>query len=79
MDGLGAIIRGYPKKKECFMPLKIDDLLRIPQSDMDKVKIKFNQPSPDEDPLDLYRKNPDIVNTQWLFWRPIREIVFLPL
>lgn len=46
------------------MPLKIDDLLRIPQSDMDKVKIKFNQPSPDEDPLDLYRKNPDIVNTQ---------------
>ena len=51
------------------MPLKIDDLLRIPQSDMDKVKIKFNQPSPDEDPLDLYRKNPDIINTQWLFWR----------
>lgn len=51
------------------MPLKIDDLLRIPQSDMDKVKIKFNQPSPEEDPLDLYRKNPDIVNTQWLFWR----------
>ena len=51
------------------MPLKIDDLLRIPQSDMDKVKIKFNQPSPDEDPLDLYRKNPDIVNTQWLVWR----------
>lgn len=49
------------------MPLKIDDLLRIPQSDMDKVKIKFNQPSPDEDPLVLYRKNPDIVNTRWLF------------
>lgn len=57
------------ESKECFMPLKIDDLLRIPQSDMDKVKIKFNQPSPEEDPLDLYRKNPDIVNTQWLFWR----------
>ncbi len=31
------------------MSLKINDLLRIPQSDMDKVKIKFNQPSPDED------------------------------
>ena len=25
------------------MSLKIDDLLHIPQSDMDKVKIKFNQ------------------------------------
>ena len=58
------------------MPLKIDDLLRIPQSDMDKVKIKFNQPSPDEDPLDLYRKNPDIVNTQWLFWREQRRYFY---
>lgn len=27
------------------MPLKIDGFLRIPQSDMEKVKIKFNQPS----------------------------------
>jgi|GEM_PF-1976886 len=58
------------------MPLKIDDLLRIPQSDMDKVKIKFNQPSPDEDPLDLYRKNPDIINTQWLFWREQRRYFY---
>lgn len=58
------------------MPLKMDDLLRIPQSDMDKVKIKFNQPSPDEDPLDLYRKNPDIVNTQWLFWREQRRYFY---
>ena len=43
---------------------------------MDKVKIKFNQPSPDEDPLDLYRKNPDIVNTQWLFWREQRRYFY---
>ena len=58
------------------MSLKINDLLRIPQSDMDKVKIKFNQPSPDEDPLDLYRKNPDIINTQWLFWREQRRYFY---
>ena len=55
------------------MPLKINDPLHIPQSDIDKVKIKFNQPSPDEDPLDFYRKSPDIVNTQWLFWREQRR------
>ena len=55
------------------MSLKINDLLHMPQSDIDKVKIKFNQPSLDEDTLDLYRKNPDIINTQWLFWREQRH------
>lgn len=58
------------------MSLKINDLLRIPPCDIDKVKIKFNQPSPDEDPLELYRKNPDIVNTQWLFWREQRRYFY---
>ena len=58
------------------MSLKINDLLHIPPCDIDKVKIKFNQPSPDEDPLELYRKNPDIVNTQWLFWREQRRYFY---
>ena len=53
-----------------------NDLLHIPPCDIDKVKIKFNQPSPDEDPLELYRKNPDIVNTQWLFWREQRRYFY---
>ena len=32
------------------MQLKIDDLLHMP--DIDNVKIKFNQPSQEEDPVD---------------------------
>lgn len=59
-----------------FYAIKIDDLLRIPQSDMDKVKIKFNQPSPGGRSAGLYRKNPVIVNTQWLFWREQRRYFY---
>lgn len=66
----------YIQMRGGFMSLKINDLLRIPPCDIDKVKIKFNQPSPDEDPLELYRKNPDIVNTQWLFWREQRRYFY---
>ena len=54
------------KKMNC---IKIDDLLRITSSDAGRVKVKFNQNDGNEDPMDLYLRNPDIVNTQWLFWR----------
>lgn len=36
-------------------------------ADMDIAKIKFNQSSPESNPLDLYQQDPEIVNTQWLF------------
>ena len=50
-------------------PIKIDDLLRIPPSEQNNVKVKFNQSNGIEDPMDLYLNNPNIVNSQWLFWR----------
>lgn len=49
--------------------IKIDDLLRISASDAVNVKVKFNQNDGNEDPMDLYLRDPDIVNSQWLFWR----------
>ena len=49
--------------------IKIDDLLRISDSNAVNVKVKFNQNDGNEDPMDLYLRDPDIVNTQWLFWR----------
>ena len=50
------------------MEITINDLLKFDDSIIDSVKIRFNQSSVDGDPLDLYQKNPEIVNTQWLFW-----------
>ena len=49
--------------------IKIDDLLRIPASEAANVKVKFNQNNGSEDPMDLYLRDPEIVNCQWLFWR----------
>lgn len=48
--------------------LLLNDLLRFSDEEIKKVKIKFNQHNGFEDPMDLYKSNPEIVNTQWLFW-----------
>ena len=59
-------IKAEGEKMSC---IRIDDLLRIPASEATNVKVKFNQNNGTEDPMDLYLKNPEIVNCQWLFWR----------
>ena len=51
------------------MEIKLNDLLHFNGADMDIAKIKFNQSSPDSNPLDLYQQDTEIVNTQWLFWK----------
>ena len=51
------------------MEIKLNDLLHFSEADIDIAKIKFNQSSPDSNPLDLYQQDPEIVNTQWLFWK----------
>lgn len=55
---------GHPMKK-----ILLDDLLHIPSDVVDSVKVKFNQNNGFDDPMDLYLREPEIVNTQWLFWR----------
>ncbi|MBR6578905.1 MAG: GIY-YIG nuclease family protein [Clostridia bacterium] len=51
------------------MRIILDNLLRIPDSESHIVKIRFNQHDGSDDPMDLYLRNPDIINSQWLFWR----------
>lgn len=51
------------------MSIKLDDLLRIPDSESSNAKVRFNQHDGHADPMDLYLRNPEIVNSQWLFWR----------
>lgn len=54
----------------------INDLLHFSDEELNKVKIKFNQSSPNTDPLDEYQNDPEIVNTQWLFWRESRRYFY---
>lgn len=49
----------------------LNDLLRI--EDQSHWKIKFNIFNGTTDPMVEYTKNPEIVNTQWLFWRTDRR------
>lgn len=48
--------------------LLLKDLLRFSEEELGRAKIKFNQYNGFDNPMDLYKSNPEIVNTQWLFW-----------
>lgn len=54
-------------------PLLLNDLLKFNQSDLGRVKIKFNQYNGDVEPMEVYLKNPDEINNTWLFWRAKRR------
>ena len=57
------------KKRDEKMCIKLDDLLRISDSEAGNVKVKFNQTDGNEDPMELYLRDPKIINDHWLFWR----------
>ena len=46
----------------------LKDLLNFTDNELSSVKVRFNQYNGADNPMDLYKNNPDIVNTQWLFW-----------
>lgn len=47
----------------------LNDLLHFDLQEAGTIKVRFNQDSPDADPMELYLKDPETVNTQWLLWR----------
>lgn len=53
--------------------IMLDDLLRFSAAGLDDVKIKFNQWNGSKDPMELYKENPEIVNTDWLFAKKQRD------
>jgi hypothetical protein len=59
--------------KSMQKPLLLNDLLHLNQSDLDRAKVKFNQYNGEIEPMEVYLRNPDDVNTTWLFWRAKRR------
>ena len=53
--------------------LKLNDLLQIPKEQFGDIRVKFNIPSPYEDPIEVYKNDPERINTSWLFWREKRR------
>lgn len=49
--------------------LYLNNLLRFTEEEMANVKIRFNQFDGEDDPLDLYIRDPETVNTRFFLWR----------
>ena len=47
--------------------------LVLVMGDIANVKVRFNQANSTDDPLEMYKMNPDIVNNQWFLWRTKRS------
>lgn len=55
------------EKSDTVEKLYLNDLLHFSEKEYKNIKIKFNQSNRQDDPMDLYLYNPDIVNHNWLF------------
>lgn len=49
--------------------IKLNDILKLEEKEFETAKIRFNQWNGSQNPMEDYKKNPDLVNNDWLFWR----------
>ena len=56
--------------------ITLNDLLQFKKEDFGNIKVKFNQSDGVDDPIDLFRQDPEIVNTRWLFWKAERRYFY---
>ena len=47
----------------------LKDLLKFTPEQEEIAKVKFNIHNGSENPIDIYKNNPDLINKQWLYWR----------
>ena len=53
--------------------IMLNDLLHFDAAEVPNVRVKFNISNGYDDPLDLYKTNPDEVNVTWFFWHDDRR------
>ena len=51
----------------------LQDLLNLSETDMKRAKVKFNIWNGYENPIDVFKSDPEILNNQWLFWNKKRK------
>lgn len=51
----------------------LNDILQINQAEIENTRIKFNIYNGYTDPLELYKENPEQVNTTWFLWHDSRR------
>jgi len=57
------------------MDIKLNDLLGFSAQELNngRVKVKFNINNGCEEPIDVYKRNPDEINRDWLLWKVKRK------
>ena len=53
--------------------IMLNDLLHFDAAEVPNVRVKFNISNGYDDPLDLYKTNPDEVNVTWFLWHDDRR------
>lgn len=53
--------------------IMLNDMLRFDTAEVPNVRVKFNIYNGYDDPLDLYKTNPDEVNVTWFLWHDDRR------
>ena len=53
--------------------IMLNDLLHFDDAEVPNVRVKFNISNGYDDPLDLYKTNPDEVNVTWFLWHDDRR------
>lgn len=51
----------------------INDLLKIPDCDIGKTRLKLNVFNGNTDPLEEYKRDPDKINIEWFLWHNQRR------
>lgn len=46
--------------------IKLNDLLHLTDEQASKAKVKFNRDNGYDDPIDIYKSNPDLINNGYI-------------
>lgn len=68
-----VIIRYARAGRGAYPMIILQDLLNLTDEERERAKVKFNIYNGQENPIDLFKANPDKVNNQWLFWNKKRK------
>ena len=69
VDRMVSLLEEETGRGNTMKKILLDDLLHFPADLLDNVKIRFNQHNGSDNPMDLYLREPETINTRWLFWR----------
>jgi hypothetical protein len=67
------VLNEYVEGELIMNKILLNDILNISQEDIERTRIKFNIYNGYTDPLELYKENPEQVNTTWFLWHDSRR------